>query len=426
MAFAAAGLFILLTFLPLFIYRCLFLYKNQGALMWLEQPYAEVFRQTPKPFAFVDMAAWRQNFADLVARCGHKRIRIATKSIRCPDLMRTLAGHPQVDGWLCFSADEALYLAGLGFNNLLVAYPTLEPPRVTAVCRAVQQGAQIVLMADSAAHLRALNRLAAAAGAVLPVALDIDVSVAFPGIYFGVYRSSLRQAADLRALLAILPDCPALKLCGVMTYEAQIAGVTDAHNGKNGAYNALVRLLKRRSLPHIRAWRQEITQILQASGVELAFFNGGGTGSLASTLADAAVTELTFGSGLFAPALFDGYQDFQPRPAAGFALEIVRRPRADVYTCLGGGYMASGSSGRDKLPLLMYPRGRLLANEGAGEVQTPFRFSGSLDWPQDNFALFRHAKAGELCERFNELLLLDNGTIAGRAKTYRGDGQCFL
>ena len=38
----------------------------------------------------------------------------------------------------------------------------------------------------------------------------------------------------------------------------------------------------------------------------------------------------------------------------------------------------------------------------------------------------RHSKAGELCERFNTLLLVSDGVVVGEAPTYRGEGQAFL
>ena len=64
--------------------------------------------------------------------------------------------------------------------------------------------------------------------------------------------------------------------------------------------------------------------------------------------------------------------------------------------------------------------------EGAGEVQTPL-----LGAPADRLAMgdrvyFRHAKAGELCERFATLHLLEGERIVDEVPTYRGEGQCFL
>jgi hypothetical protein len=38
----------------------------------------------------------------------------------------------------------------------------------------------------------------------------------------------------------------------------------------------------------------------------------------------------------------------------------------------------------------------------------------------------RHAKAGELCERFTQMLEVSDGRITGKVATYRGDGQCFI
>ena len=105
----------------------------------------------------------------------------------------------------------------------------------------------------------------------------------------------------------------------------------------------------------------------------------------------------------------------------------MRRPRPDLYTCLGGGYIASGAAGRDKLPKPYLPAGaQLEALEGAGEVQTPIRYAGSVPLALGDPIFLRHAKAGELCERFTHLLLVANGAMVDMVTTYRGDGQSFL
>src|SRR5258708_38713704 len=91
------------------------------------------------------------------------------------------------------------------------------------------------------------------------------------------------------------------------------------------------------------------------------------------------VTEITVGSAFFSPALFDNYRDFRYQPAAGYAIEIVRRPQPHIYTCLGGGSIASGSLGSEKQPQPYLPPGANLdANEGAGDVQTPIHYSAPV------------------------------------------------
>ena len=88
----------------------------------------------------------------------------------------------------------------------------------------------------------------------------------------------------------------------------------------------------------VAARRAALVQLAKDTGAQLRFVNGGGTGSIATTRREAAVTEITVGSAFYASALFDNYRAFRYRPAAGFAIEIVRRPSAHIYTCLGGGF----------------------------------------------------------------------------------------
>jgi D-serine deaminase-like pyridoxal phosphate-dependent protein len=210
----------------------------------------------------------------------------------------------------------------------------------------------------------------------------------------------------------------------VMGYEAQIAGVQDRVQGR-GLQNALIPALKKRSLAELRLRRQAV--VGAAGGDNLRFVNAGGTGSLETSILEPWVTEVTVGSGFYSPALFDGYLNFKHLPAAAFAIAIVRRPRPHIYTCMGGGYVASGAAGGDRLPLPYLPEGaRLIANEGVGEVQTPIQYDGPETLTIGDPIFFRHAKAGELCERFNQLYLVSEGRIVEVVPTYRGEGMCFM
>jgi D-serine deaminase-like pyridoxal phosphate-dependent protein len=155
--------------------------------------------------------------------------------------------------------------------------------------------------------------------------------------------------------------------------------------------------------------------------------NGGGTGSVHLTAREPAVTEVTAGSGLFAPALFDHYRALDLTPAAFFALPIVRRPGPGVATALGGGYLASGAADAQRLPVPALPGGlRLDPLEGAGEVQTPLLGAAADRLRVGDRVYLRHAKAGELCERFETVLLLEGDRIVDEVPTYRGEGRAFL
>ena len=397
---------------------------GEGPRTWAY--YRDALRGRKLPLAFCDLELFDRNARALVERAGGVPLRVASKSVRCRALLERVLRTKGWRGVLCYSAAEAAWLSEQGLDDLLVAYPTVEESDVAAVCAQVAAGARIVLMVDDPEQVARLGPMAAAHGVVLPLCLDVDMSSDFPGVHFGVRRSPVRDVAGARRVARAIGEHSSLRLEAVMGYEAQIAGLPDAIPGK-APLNAAIRALKRRSIREVRERRGAIVSALRADGHAIAVVNGGGTGSIESTRDDTCVTEIAAGSGLFAPALFDDYAGFRHLPAVGFALPVARRPAPRIVTCLGGGYIASGAAGRDRLPVPYLPEGgHLLGAEGAGEVQTPVRFPPSVHLAIADPVFFRHAKAGELCERFDALVLVEGGRAAGEAKTYRGEGRTFL
>jgi D-serine deaminase-like pyridoxal phosphate-dependent protein len=222
-------------------------------------------------------------------------------------------------------------------------------------------------------------------------------------------------------------DMPGISLAGIMGYEAQIASVNDDFPCAR-IKNILIRIFKKISLRELVRRRIAIAGALAESGIRIGFFNGGGSGSLVSTGADTAVTEVTAGSAFYAPGLFRYFHEVSFLPAAFFALQTTRIPAPGIITCQGGGYTASGEVNQNRLPWPVMPEGMsYLPMEGAGEVQTPMRLAENCRSPSiGDPVFFQHAKAGELCERFNYLYLVKQGKIIGKSKTYRGFGKAFL
>ena len=389
--------------------------------------YKEIFSRHPMPFAYLDLDLFDQNIRQIAARAGGKRVRLASKSLRSVSVIRRIfASNPCFQGIMCYTAPEAVYLASQGFDDLLVGYPAWNEQDIAAVARAVAAGTHITLMVDSREHVEQVETVALRQGVRLPLCLEIDMSMNLPGLHFGVWRSPLRTPEQARPVIERIISSPHLWLDGLMGYEAQIAGIGDNFPG-HAPKNAIVRGLKRRSIREVAGRRAALVELLRTYDLSPRFVNGGGTGSLATTSREPVVTEITVGSGFYAPALFDNYRDFRYQPAAGFAIEIVRHPRPSIYTCLGGGYIASGSVGPEKQPQPYQPHGaRLVSLEGAGEVQTPIRYEGTIPLKPGDPIFMRHSKAGELCERFKRLLLVKDGAIVDEVTTYRGDGQCFI
>jgi D-serine deaminase-like pyridoxal phosphate-dependent protein len=372
------------------------------------------------PLAWVDLDAFDRNADTMVQRARPLAIRLASKSVRCLPLMRRVfAKQASFRGVLAYNALEAVWLASEGLEDIVVAYPTTVPAHIEAVCRAIRDGAQITLSVDCVGHVHQHAAIAERFDVKLPICLDLDMSTDLPGLRFGVFRSPIRTAEEALDVAGAIGRERSLVLDGVLAYEAQIAGIRDAVAGQN-ANNLLMRALKHRSMTEVTERRAEIIEALRKEHT-LRFVNGGGTGSLADTASDPSVTELAAGSGLFAPALFDGYRDLPLVPAAGFVLPVTRIAAEQIVTCMGGGYVASGPSGADRQPTPMWPAGaELIAHEGGGEVQTPLRFSVARPVELGDPVIFRHAKAGELCERFEELVCIEGERVALEAPTYRG------
>jgi len=389
--------------------------------------YKDIFDGRSMPFAYLDLDLLDQNIREIVARAEGKQVRLASKSLRSVAVLRRIfAFDPCFQGIMCYSVPEAVYLASQGFTDLLVGYPAWNEHDIAAVAQATAEGAQIVLMIDSVAHVERAEAIASQYGVRLPLCLEIDMSMDIPGLHFGVWRSPVRTPEQARPVIECIMASSHIWLDGLMGYEAQIAGVGDNFPGRV-TKNAVVQKLKKRSVREVAGRRAALVELVQSYGLALRFFNGGGTGSIATTRKESAVTEITVGSGFYAPALFDNYRDFRYQPAAGYAIEIVRRPLPSIYTCLGGGYIASGSVGPEKQPQPYLPQGAKLDSlEGAGEVQTPVRYEGPVSLKLGDPIFMRHSKAGELCERFTHLLLVSNGAIVDEVTTYRGDGQCFI
>jgi D-serine deaminase-like pyridoxal phosphate-dependent protein len=235
----------------------------------------------------------------------------------------------------------------------------------------------------------------------------------------------VRTPEQAQALAREIVRRPGFELAALMGYEAHIAGVGDRPLDKR-LQGPLIRAMKRRSVDELAERRAAVVRAV-AQVAPVAIVNGGGTGSVHTTSGEEAITEVTAGSGFFAPTLFDRYDDFTLTPAAMFAMPVVRRPSGGVATLLGGGYHASGAAGRDRLPAPHLPRGLWLDPlEGAGEVQTPVIGAAAASLRVGDRVYLRHAKAGELCERFNRLYLVSGGEIVDEVPTYRGEGRCEL
>jgi D-serine deaminase-like pyridoxal phosphate-dependent protein len=392
--------------------------------------YEEAFAELEAPFAFVDLDAMWSNAEEMLSRAGGKPIRVASKSLRCRALLeRILRRDERFSGLMTFTLPETLWLAEQGFENLLLAYPTADAEALgeLALRSAANPAGAPIVMVDCVEHLDAIESVLGTGAAPVRVCIDIDAGWWPLGgrMKVGPKRSPIHTVAQAVALAGEIESRPQLQLAALMAYEGQIAGVGDQPSGRR-LRGATIRFMQRRSAAELAERRGAIVAAIREFA-DLEIVNGGGTGSLELTAAEDAVTEVTAGSGFYAPVLFDHYSRFALTPAAGFALPVVRKPSSRIATALGGGYLASGSGDPARLPSPWLPEGlKLDPEEGAGEVQTPLLGAAAAKLQVGDRVYMRHAKAGELCERFTSLYLVEGGKVIDEVPTYRGEGQAFL
>jgi D-serine deaminase-like pyridoxal phosphate-dependent protein len=365
------------------------------------------------PLVALDRPAVEANAADLVRRAGGKPVRVASKSVRCRYVLELALATPGFAGVMAYSVREAIWLVRSGVIDVLLGYPSADRAAIGELAADPALVDAITLMVDG---LEQLELIRSVTDAQLRVCLDVDASLRIGPLHLGVRRSPLRTPND-GATLATTAAERGFAVAGVMFYEAQIAGLPDS--------SPAVRVMKKRSAAELAQRRGAVVTAVEAAVGKLAIVNSGGSGSVEVSSADPCVTEVTAGSGLYVPTLFDNYRAFDPRPSLFFALPVVRRPAPGIATLFGGGYIASGPAGKTRVPSPATRGLKLIGTEGAGEVQTPVRGPAANALRVGDRVWFRHAKAGELCERFDTVHVLDGSTLVESVPTYRGEGKAF-
>ncbi len=381
------------------------------------------------PVAVIHLDALRHNTHDLLTRAGGRPIRVATKSIRVRSVIEAVLAVPGYRGVLAYTLAEALWLAETvpDLTDIVVAYPTTDRAALRELASSERLALTVTLMVDSIEHLDFIDRVVPPAEReTLRLCLELDAAWEPPLLgHLGVWRSPVRTPEQARSLALRIVARPGFHLAGMMSYEAQVAGIGDRPAGRP-LRGAAARWLQRQSTGELAARRQAaVAAVRQVAPLE--FVNGGGTGSIESTRDDASVTDIAAGSGLFGGHLFDDYDSFSPAPAAAFALSVVRKPSPGLATLLGGGWVASGPPGADRLPRIVWPQGLAMTRrEMAGEVQSPVTGRAAAELRLGDRVWLRHAKSGELSEHVSSFALVDGGEVVDVVPTYRGEGRAFL
>ena len=319
----------------------------------------------------VDLGAFDANAHDLVRRAGGKPVRLASKSVRVPALIRRALAPEGFAGVLGYTLSEALWLVEQGLtDDVVLGYPTVDRDALRRLTASEEAFAAITLMVDDVAQLDLVDACRTSEPRSGSPSTSTPACVSAPRTSVPGARRCTRPRRCSGSSGSLLGR-PGFRLVGVMTYEGQVAGVPDDVPTQR-ARSVVVRRIKAASMRQLADRRAELSARLRAL-VELEFWNAGGTGLARGDRrrprGDRARRRLRACSPRHCSTTTPASRSL---PATFFGVPVVRRPAQDVVTVAGGGFVASGAAGKDRLPMPWAPSGLALTGlEGAGEVQTP-------------------------------------------------------
>ncbi|MCF8586889.1 alanine racemase [Gordonia liuliyuniae] len=385
------------------------------------------------PVLALDLDALEANINDLRRRANGVPIRVASKSLRVRSMIDHVLERDGFAGVLAYDVAEAHWLATeSGVGDVLLGYPTCRREALAALLADETACTRVTLLVDDRAQLDVIDSVTPPGKRpTVRIAIDLDASLRVAGdrVHLGVRRSPIHSVGQATALARAVQARDGFRLVGVMSYEAQVAGVGNGVDGKT-AMNTAVRAMQAVSMRELRHRRGDVVAALRHIA-DLEIVNAGGTGSLEETAKDTSVTDIAAGSGLFGGHLFDNYRHFRPAPAMAFGLDVLRRPADGIVTCGSGGWIASGPPALDRLPKPVWPAGlEYVGTESAGEVQTPLAGEAADELSIGDRVWFRHTKSGEVCERSERVALIRRDAagvadVVDVVPTYRGEGKCF-
>src|SRR4051794_22323718 len=243
--------------------------------------YERLFADLDGPFAFVDLDAMWSNSRQMLGRSGSKPIRVASKSLRSTGVTRRIfASNERYQGQLTFTLPETLWLAEQGFEDLVLAYPSVDRAALRQLARVTAEspdGAPVV-MVDSVDHLNLIESLNDTSAPVR-VAIEVDAGYWAVGgrVKLGPKRSPIHTPEQAVAFAQEIVRRQSVTLAGMMFYEGQIAGLGDNAPGPLSvrARNMAIHQMQKLSIAEL-AERRAKTVALVSEISELEFVNGGG------------------------------------------------------------------------------------------------------------------------------------------------------
>jgi D-serine deaminase-like pyridoxal phosphate-dependent protein len=232
------------------------------------------------------------------------RIRPHAKAHKCSALLRRQLSLPGVEGVTCATALEAQTLAGLGFDDILIANEVIARGSRDALVAVAQTGAELTVAVDSRQGVGVIARVAESTRREVGVVVDINV---------GGGRCGVAPASDeLWELAELAFATDGIRLEGIMGYTGQGNYLASRHERLRVAADVKSRL-------------DLAASALRRRGLPVKTITGGSTGLFDC---DQGLTEAQLGSYVLMEGRY-GSVGLPFVPALFCAATVISRPRSD-------------------------------------------------------------------------------------------------
>ena len=214
------------------------------------------------PVVTLGLEALAHNAQDVLRRAKDKPVRVASKSIRVRGVLDAVLALPGYQGVLAYTLAEAIWLSET-IDDIVIAYPSTDRAALAALAADERAASRIAVMIDSVDQLELIDSVAPpSARTPIRVCLDFDASWNTKLLgSIGALRSPVHEPAALRRLAERVLQRRGFDLVGIMSYEAQIAGVGDEPVGRP-ANGMLMRTIQKQSAAELADRRAEALSLI--------------------------------------------------------------------------------------------------------------------------------------------------------------------
>jgi D-serine deaminase-like pyridoxal phosphate-dependent protein len=232
-------------------------------------------------------------------------------------------------GVTCAKLGEAEVMVSGGVTDVLVAN-MLGTTEKWARLADLQHRARATVCVDDPQHVRWASAAGVAAGAVIPLMIEVDV---------GMHRVGVRSTAEAIELAEQVAAAPGVELAGVMGYEGHLPAVWPAAEKTSACERALAALI-------------DAAEGIRAAGHPVDIVSSGGSGTFQSAFSVGGLTESQAGGG----CLMDRFYAETCHVDLDFALTLsstVVSAREPGVAIIDAGFKALGSLAGMLPPLVL-------------------------------------------------------------------------